>query len=587
MTKTAAAAEPAVTVSALNDLYLATEAPKGVNLVVRNSSSGSPLTDAELKASIFHNGLIHPLIFKAVEGKRYVVAGNRRLRMLREIFAGAEDSQLAQLVKVQNVDDFESDWRQIALDSNLSLPPHIVERYEQIVLLAKDLKLSPEDVQLRFGLNARQYNQVMALGKMSPTVREAWKAGEMDAKTAQVFTLEPDHKEQDKIFAAAKKNSHNGELNEYHVRGRIIPSTQREVGKLVAFVGVDTVRKAKLLKIEDMFNDNHTVTDVKALNKLAGDKMEAKCRELRDEDGWSWATPTSQIQDRYQHGTLSPTKGSFSNEQKKKAGCFVGINHEGEFEIEYGKLKPAERKSVEATARSKKIVDKKKAKVKAGEVPLTNALAERLSQQLEKAVSASLNDTPHVAVAALIAAFASDGHVLDVSIGGQGRNSYGKTSSEKNFAQVFEGAMKATPESRIVMLCKIAAEALSIEIHNTNVKFPSADAGVQALISEMDMKSLNHRISVEFDVKDYFDSVNLQACVEAVRAAMGDGPAAEVAKMKKAAAAKFAADHVVKAGWLPKELRTIHYRGPADRGAAAAPKPAKKAAKKAAKKGKK
>jgi ParB family chromosome partitioning protein len=93
---------------------------------------------------------------------------------------------------------------------------------------------------------------------------------------------------------------------------------------------------------------------------------------------------------------------------------------------------------------------------------------------------------------------------------------------------------------------------------------------------------LNNAIAEAFDAKGYFESVNLQACVDAVRASIGTEHAAKVAKMKKSDAAKFAAANVPGTGWLPKQLRTVHYKGPVEAAPEAAkkgkkPKPVKKA----------
>jgi hypothetical protein len=44
----------------IKDLFLATEAPKGSDLAVRDSSQGGPLSDAEIKASLAYVGLINP-----------------------------------------------------------------------------------------------------------------------------------------------------------------------------------------------------------------------------------------------------------------------------------------------------------------------------------------------------------------------------------------------------------------------------------------------------------------------------------------------------------------------------------------------
>lgn len=601
----------------LSELLLAAEAPKGVNFVVRDSGSGSPLSDEELKASLFTNGVLVPLILKRHDSKNYIIAGNRRLRLLRVIYA--DDPHAT--VPCQDVDSFgDIDWRQIAIDTNLSLPPHIVERYEQIVLLVKDLKLSPEDARLRFGLSPRQFQQTMALGRMSETVRTAWRVGEIDAKTARAFTLEPDPKEQDKIYNAVKKSAWQNKVDEQDVRSRIIPANQRDAGKLVAFVGVDVCKKAKLVKQEDLFAANHTVTDLKALSKMAADKIQAECDRLV-QDGWKWAVPADRVKDHYYYQTLTPSDKAlatateatrladirkimdgddehstdffeqleeeqerieenikaraFAPAQRAKSGCFLKIGRDGTLVIEYGRVDPKDQKSVQASERRE--TSKPKPKAKAGEVVLTNALAERLSQQLEEAISASLHARPHVAAAALIAGFASSGHVIDVRAGGSPVTYGSSKKAEADFAQVFEGARKSTPEALIVMLTEVASKALSIQIHGAQAKQPLDDIGLQAMIAAMDAKFLNNAIAEAFDAKGYFESVNLQACVDAVRASIGAEHAAKVAKMKKADAAKFAAANVPGTGWLPKQLRTVHYKGPVE--AAPAPKAAKKAKK--------
>jgi ParB family chromosome partitioning protein len=595
-------APPAIVMTPIRDLYLATEAP--IDLSVRDSSSGSPLTDAELKASIYANGIIQPLIFKVHEGKRYVIAGNRRLRFLREIFHDA----LASPVQTQDVDGFGArDWREIAMDTNLSLPPHLVERYELIVAVTKDLKLSPEDARLRWGMTPRQFSQVMALGRMSPLIREKWRTGAIDAKAAQAFTLEPDTKEQDRVYLQLAKNAHQGRVTAWDIKQKVVPPNQREAGQLVAFVGVDVCKSAKIIKQEDLFATDHIVSDVKQLKKMVADKLAAKCEELV-QAGWRWALAESQLtSSSHYYGTIEPAKKipatpeekarlaeirqllesdpadgeeydddalieererleedtkqrGFTPEQRKKAGCILKIGRDGTLSIEYGRVKPEERKSVAITERKAKTAKKKKP----GEVTLTNALAQRLSESLEKGLAFAMQATPNVAVAALIAGFASNGHVVDVTVGGSFRSQSG-AKAEADFASVFAGALKSTPEARVVMLTKIVAEALNISVLGAEAKWPLEDHGVQALVAAMDPKFVRGAIGDQFDVKDYFAGVNLEACVAAVRNAIGDENASKVAKMKKADAAKFCVANIPATGWLPRELRTVHYDGPRDR----------------------
>ena len=613
---------PETVMERLDELYLAKEAPKGVELQVRDSGRGSPLSDDELKASIYNRGIIQPLIWKDVGGKKYVIAGNRRLRFLREIFADAPSS----LVPTQNVDGFDGDWREIAIDTNLALPPHLVERYEVIVALAKDLKLTEKETCARFGMSDSQYRRVMALGKMAPVVRQAWKDGDIDAKTAQTFTLEPDPKEQEKIYTALARGGHG--INEWQLRERIVPQSQQQIGKLVRFIGLPALKEAKLLKQEDLFaterSSNHIVTDIKALNKMVGDRLDAACKELVAA-GWKWALPESKIEGHaYQYGDVHPSSSrptkeekarteeiakllenedidsdledqlreeqdkidlaiqmrGYSDEQKAKSGCIVSVGHQGEISIDYGKIKPSEKRSIEASERSK---SKSKAKAKKpGEVTMTHALAERLSTSLQKGLAEALAKSPDVAVSALIAGFASSGHVIDVDIGTRERSYGGKGANEKHFVNVFEGALKATPEARAVILAGIASKALSIIIRSGDAKPPLSDPGLQEVVAALPKFNVNGALKLNFEPSNYFDSIDLKSIVAAVRCSMGDDHASNVAKMKKAAAAKFAAGNLPAKGYLPPMLRTEHYDGPTEAAPAKAakkdkkPKPVKK-----------
>lgn len=619
----------------LKDLYLAIEAPKGANLAVRDSGRSGPITDTELKASLEHIGLIYPLIFAVHEDKFYVVAGNRRLRFLREIHADNPDA----LMNCQNAADFPGgDWRGIAIDTNLSLPPHPVERYEQMVLWAREHEASSDDVRERFGLSHRQYSQIMALGGMAPQIREKWKAGEIDFKTAQLFTLEPNHKEQVRIYdLVAKQNG--GHVYEHVLRMKIVPPNQAEAGRMVEFLGVDFCRQNKLIKQEDFFQTSHIVNDVKELQRIVADRLKAMCTVLQDK-GWSWAIPESEIPagERFNYFQLEP-KGSgatkadkakvkeleaelekhetitdgersfedieseleqlqeeikqrgYTAEQKAKTGCILKINHRGQLEIEYGRVKPSDRRKIEAEQRSaerakEKASGKGKA-AKADEPALNNSLATRLSEGLQGAIAAALKEAPHVAVAALIAGAGSGGTVLDVRV----KDAPPKwESGEKDFLQLFSGAVESTTNQQVAMLTQIAMQALDIVTHNAS-HMPLDGKALQAVVAKLPPAAVNRYIADNFNAEDYFKGVSLDMIVGAVRAAMGEDHAGKVAKMKKGDAVKFAVDNVTKKGWMPPELRTVHYKGPTEgkaspaaRAKAEKPTPAKKAAKKAKKK---
>lgn len=573
----------------ISELYLASEAPKGADLQVRDSTRGSPLTDDELRASIYNSGIIIPLLWKEHAGKKYVVAGNRRLRMLREIFADA----MATPVKTENVADYPGDWRDIAMDTNLALPPHLVERYEMIVRIAKDEKLPPAEVCKRYGMSDSQYQRVMALGKMSPVIRDAWKASKIDARTAQAFTLQPDPKEQEKLYERllkrAKQYAHDEEdarIDFHEVRAAIRPLSQQDAGRLVAFVGVEAVRKAKLFKQEDLFGNDHIVTDMKGLNKLVGDRMAAEVKTLLD-DGWSWAVPADKlVGNEYQYGNAHPDKaGNYTDEQKKRAGCILKIEHNGELEIVYGKIKPAEKQAAAAAERRSNPTPAPKKKTKPGEVLMTHALADRQSKNMERAISSAMVASPYVCLAAMIAGFASYGELITVSVGNADKNAKydPKFDEEATFLQVFEGALKASPQEQAVMLAGVAAKALEIHTFNAEGALFKAEGipTLQALVKALPASVVNKMLAEGFDAMDYFSNVSQQVAIDAVSCCMGPDFARDVAKMKKKDAAKFAAEHVKAKGYLPPFMRTAHYTGPVEKVEKKAP--AKKATKKKAK----
>jgi hypothetical protein len=252
----------------------------------------------------------------------------------------------------------------------------------------------------------------------------------------------------------------------------------------------------------------------------------------------------------------------FTDEQKSKTGCILKINHKGELQIEYGRMKPSDRKKVEASERAASAP--KKGGKDAGDQPVMSAaLAQRLSEGLQTAIAAAMKEAPHVAVAALIAGAGSGGALLDIHV----KDAPPKwKEGEKDFLQLFEGARSASQAQQVVMLTQIAMQALSI-VTFSPVNVPLEGKPLQALVANLPAAAVNRYIAETFNPEDYFKGVNLGTVVAAVRCAIGDDLADKVAKMKKADAVKVAAEQLPKKGWLPPELRTVHYKGPTEKAA--------------------
>jgi ParB family chromosome partitioning protein len=511
---------PSVSMLPLSSLKPASEAPKEMGLQVRKGGDTEGLPT--LEASVRVHGIIVPLVVRLSAGHVYVVAGNRRLKVLKQIHGDIDV-----MVPVVEAGDFDGDTREIAMATNVALPPHPVDRYEVIAQLVAE-GMTPVDAMQRFGMSERQYAQTMKLGQLTPMIRDAWREGKITGETAQAFTLAGSEQEQEKIYQRVLKDSWDKKVSAHEVRRRLIPESQREVGALVEFVGVEACEKLSLLKQRDWFSTGHIVADVKGLKKVASEKLDM-VQDSLIRDGWKFAEMRDAIQNSYAYGRETPDKmGAFTKAQKERSGCFLRIGEDGKLEIDFGRIEP--RKAEKA---------KGKAKPKGAEK--AEALRQRLQDQLRAAGADALKFDHAVAVSAMIAAFASGGDVLAVTVG---------RPMEKKplaFKDTFETALKASPEQRAMMLGQIAAHALD--------PCDIEDKGVAALFTAM--KESGKHVVAHFDAKDYFESVPLALIVAAVKEVIA-GQAPIVAKMKKADAVKFAVENLK--GWLPKELRTAHYR---------------------------
>jgi ParB family chromosome partitioning protein len=611
---------------ALKDLHPA----RGTIYDVRKAGNGDI---TELKASIKSIGILIPLaVKKADDARLIVVAGNRRLAALKELYP--PDYK----VPTVSADAFSGDTRVLAMATNIALPQHPMDRYEIIAALVKE-GMTPAEAQERFALSDKVFRQTMRLGALSPKIRDAYRDGEIDGDTARAFALTDDARTQEKLFGQLKKSSHMGRFNAHAVTSKLGGST--EVGKLVTFVGVETVAAAGILKIEDLFGSNHDVTDAGKLHKMAQDRINAEIGVLTTagtpSGGWGWAAHEEDLgQDRYYYGRENPASTGkptaeekaelakivdalsnapededdwsaeqhdmhwrhgyletliknrgYTAEQKARSGCILAIDYNGNLKIDYARTKPRAPSKTVSPGKEAGSAKKDVAK-KPGEVAvISNKLAERMSTSLQNAVAAALEHDPRLAAAAMIAAFASGGHVLNVRAGG------GSTGTAEDFVGVFEGTKNASANELLSMLMKVAQQAVNIVTQNS-LRVPIEDEALSALLAAMKPSVVNSKIVAHFDYTDYFNSVSVAGISDAVRTAQGDKPADTVAKMAKKNAVDYAVQHVPATNWLPKEMRSVHYDGPVEpapapkktaaKKASAPKKPAKKAAKKVAKK---
>ncbi|WP_158669951.1 ParB/RepB/Spo0J family partition protein [Bradyrhizobium guangdongense] len=616
---------------------------EGINARVAGREDGI----AALAANIFANrsdknpsGLIENLIVKdAGEGFYSVANGNRRLAALRMI--EAEGSELPIPCTMHQVDETKA--FEYSLTTAITAEQlHPVDQYEAFARLEEHGKTEAEIAQ-QYGLTEKQVRQALALGRLSPKIRQAWRDGTIKADVAKAFTLGLDHKTQDKAFDKLAKG---GTIFETYVKKELgADAIDDDVAQLLGFVGAQAYRDAGGVVTEDLFGTSHIISNEALLKQMARQILIAKCDELLAE-GWGWAEirsdlphaaqfwPKSEIKKPVYEGDekerleaaiaeissldesdLSYVESeareeelnriiqsiemdlrarSFDEKKRKQLGCIVDVE-EGHLVILYGIKKPAEAKAPAAAASDDEPAKpvkptKPETPAEADEEDISQALLHRLSVQLTNAAATALILDEQLALSVLLAAVGCYSNCgVRISVNGLGtRGRERGLLGADDMKRALPLAMKLKPAERITLLAQLAANALDFQHSPHDHNNPAA--GAEAIVNAIDAKAFNAAARGAFDAKDYFGGVSKMLCLKAIEESLGPDLARQQAKKPKPEIVAFAVENVPTTGWLPLQLRAKGYDGPPVKkpsgklAPARAKKPAKAAAKKVAKK---
>jgi ParB family transcriptional regulator, chromosome partitioning protein len=280
----------------LNRLKFGHEDGGGINARVTGREDGI----AALAANIHVNGQIENLIVKEAGDGFYAVAnGNRRLAAFHMIY-GTESNQPINctLHDVDETKGFEFSLTTAVTAEQL----HPVDQYEGFTRL-KDRGQTDEEIARKYGLSEHEVAQALALGALSPAVRDAWRKGEIKASVAKAFTLADDHAAQDEAMARFReKNEHLRDLDDDDVKTALKVGLS-EAGSLVEFVGFDAYVAAGGKVTRDLFGTDHKISDTKLAKKLADKKLAEECARLKKE-GWTFAL--AGVTNKWEYGSLEP-----------------------------------------------------------------------------------------------------------------------------------------------------------------------------------------------------------------------------------------------------------------------------------------
>jgi ParB family transcriptional regulator, chromosome partitioning protein len=557
----------------LNRLKFGQEDGAGINARVTGRDDGI----AELAANIHARGQIENLVVKACGAGFYSVSnGNRRLAAFHMIY-GAESGEPIRCT-LRDVDEagaFEDSLTTAVTAKQL----HPVDQYEAFARLRDRGGKSSEEIARVYGMTEREVDQALALGHLSPNVRDAWRKGEIKAMAAKAFTLADSHKAQDEALAQLRADFENGfghDLDDNDVKE--ILKVDTEAGALVEFVGIEAYVARGGKVTPDLFGTDHKVSDVKLAGKMAEEKLAEECKKLKDA-GWGFAVTRASVRNtHWDYGRLKAEGEPTEDEQGRldaletifkqandeydrpafkemtgpqqrayldhrelnrtiklraytpammaKAGCFVELNHEGMLQIEYGRIKPAQKEQaakVEKEERKEqKKADAKAAKAEGKPAPAPTTLSNALKQRLEMWLVAATRD-----------AIAGEPQLVNSPLF--------EILAKIACAQIIADRAWGTPDA-------------------IRTKFPTIRQALNPGV-------FNAALAKRFDAEDYFSSAPRGLVIKAIAEAINPDEARKASTGKtKAEIWKFALANLGKTGWLPKELRTVHYKGPGSEG---------------------
>jgi ParB family chromosome partitioning protein len=531
---------------------------------------------ATLAANIHSRGQIEDLIVfdDGVPDTYFVSDGNRSLAALRMIYD--DTSSVLIDCKLRPAEQAFEDSLAVAV---LSHKLHPVDEYEGFARLRESGK-AEEEIALQYGLTQKQVEQVLALGHLAPLIRDAWRNKQIKADVAKAFTLAPDHKSQVKIFEVLSKRQQENtrglaELDDDDVKAEMKINDGDE-GALVEFVGIDAYVAAGGKVTRDLFGTDHKISDSKLAKKMASEKLDVECAALVAA-GWSFAVNSKAVKNGWEYSNLKVEARPTAEEQRRleelesvfhdpdnhnridlddmsksqqeawieyhdlakaielrpytpalmaKAGCFVDLNFRGHLTIEYGKVKPAQKKAAEKEVKTAARAVAKAAPSGGGAAAAEPSAPTVISNALRDRLEASL-------VAATRDAIATATEAPDLL--------------KSPLAQ---------------LLGKIACA--QITVNGSMYSMPDAMRTKLAAIREAVPASLiNNAILKRFDASDYFGNAPKPVLLKAIAEAINPEEARKVANKKKVDLGKFALANLGKTAWVPKEMRTPHYVGPA------------------------
>ncbi len=407
-----------------------------------------------LAASIAAHGLLTSLVVrKAPRGKYAVIAGHRRYLALSAL---AGDGKIpADLAVECHLVEADADGTEISLAENVMREPmHPADQFEAFRDLI-DKGSTAADVAARFGVSEATVTRRMKLGRVSPAILDAYRAGQLSLEQVQAFTVSDDHTAQERVWAGLGEYA----CNPYAIRCALTEGELPVSDKRVCFIGLEAYEAAGGGVRRDLFDDQSEgyILDIAVLDRLVQQALEAQAESIRAE-GWKWVEihPDFTYQDRAlfqrchpqdvalpdaeaeeletlirEYAALSDRQYSedgdddpevtlrmeqieeridelqalskvWTDDIKAMSGVILSLSHDGSLNVEYGLIRPEDAAERSQPASPPSPDDAQDAPATA----LPARLIQDLTAQRSAAIAVELAHQPDVALATVVHALA-------------------------------------------------------------------------------------------------------------------------------------------------------------------------------------
>ena len=574
-------------------------------------SKGRDAGDAALVASIKARGLLQPLVVRGperslkaggMEKRAYdVVDGRRRLKALIKIHGKTPVE-----IPVVFVEGDETTLREMALAANVVRAAlHPVDEYDAYRDLI-DSGLSVEDVAAHFGVKEKWVRQRLQLATLAPELRQTWRLGKMTAEQAEALSSAPDHARQ---CAAWNASRDEWRRKPDSLRATLRSSAPAQNDGRVKLIGLEAYLAAGGGLTDDLFSEVRLLTDAALLDRL----VEAKLQETSSaylSEGWAWAKTEAQMQaegvelleldvtpwmTEAERAEMESKKISWPRRNaievaargraiadpaaRARSGVVVDVRHDGAIDLQFLMVADKSLASGDEAADAGDEPDDDESADAPNEAEPTEAapkvnwtLRETLSEQLTLALSRALAAAPDVALAALVASFETTFHSYGASPlrltnadawRGIAPSRDGEEDHPRDWPAEFAKARAASLDALLRRLAELVATTLDMRaprFDGRNDWDEARPAAIAAVVDALPPQPFSETLAEAFDAEAYFKRVNAETCVAALREMNGYDAALS---KKKAALVAHASLKAKAASWLPPELRTAAYKGPA------------------------